>query len=242
MKSNRRTGFVNAASRHRSQIIAVLLATSLMASGSAFATTFTYTVVGGGLDVGHACLSSTGAGLCAPSSTFTVGATYPVSGTVVYDDTAGTIDIDLTLATATMSGSHDGVTDIVFTTTHYVVDDMAVAVAFPGSLYGANATGTVDGSYEQFSGGGSVVANTAFGPISTEYNGISCSGLAGVGLCGLTVGGLGDRDFALDVGTTGSGDSTDFVHTLDFNIVIPEPGTGLLFGLGLIALAGARRR
>ncbi|MDP6977552.1 MAG: PEP-CTERM sorting domain-containing protein [Myxococcota bacterium] len=58
--------------------------------------------------------------------------------------------------------------------------------------------------------------------------------------CGLSVGSA--RDFALDVGTTGSGDSSDFVHTLNFNVAVPEPGTGLLFGLGLLALAGSRRR
>ncbi|MCP4036396.1 MAG: hypothetical protein GY733_05620, partial [bacterium] len=52
----------------------------------------------------------------------------------------------------------------------------------------------------------------------------SCGNLDAVGLCGLTVG--GSRDFGLDIGTTGAGAPVDFVHTFNFDVVVPEPASG----------------
>lgn len=212
-------------------------------AGGASAATFTYSVLGNlGLDDGHACLSSTAAGLCGTSgAVFEVDGAYALSGTVVYDDVAATFDIDITLASGSfdaVGGGHDGVDEVVFTSLNYVVDDMPVSFILGSTIFGAPTTGTVSGSYEQFSAGGSVVASTAFGPTAVEFTGFSCSNLDAIGLCGFFAG--ANRDFDLDVGTTGSGDSFDFVHTLNFNTVIPEPGTGSLLALGLVALA--RRR
>ncbi len=66
------------------------------------------------------------------------------SGSALAATFADTVDIDLTLATDTLSGSHDGVTNVVFTTTHYVVDDMAVAFAGTGLLFGLGLIALAD--------------------------------------------------------------------------------------------------
>jgi hypothetical protein len=223
-------------------VLCVSLSSALLLAGAAAATTFTYSVVGGGLDDGHACLSSAGAGACASEAKFEIGPTdsFPITGSFSYDDVAGTIDIDITLATGSMGGSYDGVDSVEFTTVHYVVNDMPVLLATATQIFGQVKAGEVTGTYAQLNGVSTVVGPDAFGAIPTDFTAFSCSGLDGVGLCGLTVG--ASRDFDLNVGTTGSGDPLDFVHTFNFNVVIPEPATGSLLALGLATLAFVRRR
>jgi hypothetical protein len=222
-------------------IFAAVLTSIALLCGSAVAATTTHYIVanGLGLDDGYACLSSAGPGLCSASQTFDVASTFGITGSFTFDDGAGTIDVDITLATASMPGTHDGVDEIVFTNVNYTVAGMSAFSPGAGQLFGVSATaGSITGFYEQKSGGANVVGPDAIDPMSSIFSAFSCSGLGGVGLCGLTVG-AGSRDFNLDVGTTGSGDPSDFVHTFNFNVV-PEPTTGALFGLGILAL-GIRR-
>jgi len=209
-------------------------------AGAASATVFSFGVTNGGLDAGHACLSSAGTGACSAEALFGVNGLYAITGGFDYDDVGGTIVLDVTLSSGKMDGSHDGVSEIEFIDTKYTAT--WTSVFFNGvQLFGlGGATGSVVGDYEQFDsvptsvvGPDPVSETSIFDPFQCQFAG----GLSGVALCGFTVG--GSRDFTLPVGTTGSGDSFDFRHT--FNFTVPEPSTALLLASGLLALAAPRR-
>ena len=225
--------------KHKLFKICILSGASLflMLAGTASATTFTYTVAGG-FEGGHACLSSEASGACALNSTFEVapGDSFPISGTFTYDDVSSTIDIDITLASGTMFGGHDGISEVIFTNVNYVVNAAPVTLTVPpGMLFAGPGAGTVTGTYEQSDGTSTVLGPDAINGLSAFFNNFSCSNLDAVGLCGFTVG--ASRDFALSIGQTGPGDSTDFVQTFSFNAVIPEPTTASLLALGLVGFA-----
>ena len=228
----------------RFRLFLVSLFSAVLLSGSASALTTTYFVLnnGLGLDQGHACLSSAGSGLCATEQKFSIDSTFAVGGSFTFDDVLNTVDIDLTLATATMTGGHDGVSEVVFTNVNYVVAGMSIFNS-GGQLFGTSQTsGSITGNYEQTDGISTLVGPTAIAPMSSVFTAFSCSNVNVPGaLCGLTVGAL-LRDFNLDVGTTGSGDAFDFVHTFNFSVAIPEPGTASLLALGLLTLGLRRHR
>ena len=114
----------------RFRLFLVSFVSAALLSGSASALTTTYYVLNNtiGLDQGHACLSSAGAGRCATEQKFGIGSTFPISGSITFDDDLETIDIDITLATATMTGSHEGISEVVFTNVNYVLNGLSVFV------------------------------------------------------------------------------------------------------------------
>ena len=228
----------------RFRLFLVTLFSAVLLSGSASALTTTYHVHNNGLGLsnGHACLSSAGSGSCSDEQKFSIDSTFAVAGSFTFDDALNTLDINLTLATATMTGSHDGVSEVVFTNVNYVIAGMS-AIASGNQLFGiGTASGSITGDYEQTDGISTLLGPSAIAPMSSVFSAFSCSNLdIPAALCGLTVGAT-LRDFNLNIGTSGSPDSFDFVQTFVFNVTVPEPGTASLLALGLLTLGLRRHR
>jgi hypothetical protein len=190
-----------------------------------------YDIVSGGLDDGNACLSSTGAGGCSASSLFGVPSTFGVTGTIAVD--GGSVDVDITLPTGSMTGGHNGVAEVVFENTRYSVTGMA-AMQLGNQLLGLGTTGgSAVGTYTQLNGASVPVAGpTGFGE-ATDFSAFSCLFSGSSGNCGFTIG--ANRGFDLAVG----GDSLDFRHTFNVGVreatsPVPEPNAALAFVLGLV--------
>jgi len=199
-------------------------------------------VISGGIDDGQACQST--ASSCFAERTFDVVPTADATGTVEVFG-AGlfyTFDIHLAVASLTMedaAGAFDGVDEIVFTNLTFDVTGWSAAdfggVGFATGM--ASPTGIVTGTYEQFSGGSSVVGPQNFvQPV--QFTSLGCV-TDGTGICGFSIG-FGGPSLVLGVGTTGSGTDHEFEWT--FNVAIPEPSTAALLSLGLVGLASVRRR
>jgi hypothetical protein len=210
-------------------------------AGPASALTTTYNIVSGGLDDGHACLSSAGAGTCATSSVFSVEDSFAATGTIIFDDATNLVDIDITLTTSTMVGSLNGVTEVVFTTTQYVVDDWAT-FSFGNQILGLGIqAGSAVGTYTQLDATDTVVGGPTPFVDSTQFSALSCIISGTNGQCGFTVGAL--RDLSLPV----SGQPVDFRQTFNVGVSagtpIPEPSAALVFALGMVVVGrrAARR-
>lgn len=206
-----------------------------LSAGTASAVT---TLVLGALDDGHACLASAGAGSCATESVFDVAGSFAIGGTLVVDEVAGTVDVDILLTSGSLVGSLSGVSRVVFTNTRYVVNDWAF-VQGGNALFGLGpAAGSAVGTYTELDAGGALVGGpTAFGE-ATQYTALLCLFSGSTGQCGFTVGAL--RDFDLPV----AGESLDFRETFNFGVTsaaVPEPSSALVFALVLVRRRLVRR-
>lgn len=201
------------------------LVSSLAMAGSASALTIDSS--NSGLDQGQGCTST----ICLPSASYTLAASAPVSGTL--DIAAGSLTFNIQLASATFNavgGSDGGVTSVTFSSVTY---SGSVAVALNGSNnydvvagQGASVSGTLTPA-----GAGSASAINLANVLVTGV----CSGTPGSSLqCGLIFG-------APNFTTSVNGNTRYFRHTVDAFAVVPEPGTALLMGLGLIGLAARRQ-
>jgi len=194
------------------------------------------TVTGNGLtdtSLNYAC----GVSPCLSNKVLTLDAPAAATGTITIDAGAGTADIDLTLATFTYVGDVNGAVDeVVFSGVSYTAT-VDITISGDDISQDGVASGAVAGSYEQFLGGGSVVADQAFGTTPTFSN-LSCLVTGGTGQCGLCVG-LGVPvlpDFPLDVG----GSTLEVVNTFNL-IVVPEPSTGALLAMALLTVVTTGR-
>lgn len=199
-----------------------------------------------GLDVGYGCLSS--AGTCSTAQAFSLVGAADATGTITIATlgegvfTTATIDVDVALSQFT--GTASGVDEVEFQSTNYsstvsviVATDVGDATKWAIAQVGFPSTSTVAGDYEQLSGGGNVAGPTPFS-LPVDVGGLSCllDKTTLVGQCGFHYG--ASRDFTLGVGSPTPTDH-DFVH--EFNVLVPEPGTLALLGLGLCGFAALRR-
>ena len=203
----------------------------------------TLPIVGLGVDVGRTCLPS--APSCSAAPEFTLGANVTTTGAFDYTPLgggAGTMDITLSLADFSMAGTGpDGVEEIVFSgiqisvpgwSTFDPLDDLS-------SIFGlGTGTATITGSYTQLDGSsGVVVGATAINQV-VDATSLNCLlSPAGVGQCGVSFG--SSRDFQISVGSANA-ETQDVQLTGNF-LLVPEPSTALLVGLGLV-VTGMRRR
>jgi len=199
------------------------------------------TILSGGIDVGHACLDT--ATSCVGEQDFSLAGLAAATGTVTITPVVGPVpshlvDLDVDVASLTLTGAFDGVDTILFTNLTFDVTGIpALDIGGDLVLVGAPLV-TVTGTYEQFLGASSVVGPQNFSQ-SVSLTSLGCA-TDGTGACGWGLQSTGAMPLNLDIGATGGGTAHDFGFT--FNVAIPEPSTAALLGLGLIGLVGARRR
>lgn len=200
-------------------------------------------IVGQGLAESDACLS--GASDCTTTAAaFSLDPPLPTkttTGSILFSPT--TAIITMTVPSFTMAATGAGpITALVFTDVTYSASvDVSINefLLFPGFTETdilqdvGFGLGSVSGTVEEIGGAGP----TAFSDLTVSFSGLSCVLLNGEGQCGLHVGAFTDAaDWALDV------DSVDHDVVQTFNVIVPEPGTFGLVGLGLLGIAARRRR
>ncbi len=219
----------------RSWLITAGIALAFVMGSPAQADTFP--AIGLGMDVGGACLSTELS--CSGAYTFGLPATVPVTGAFEYTPGGGglgTMDINLAISDFALVGSGpDGVVELDFTNVSVSVNGWST---FDGGV-------TIDGLGDaSLTLTGQVLQRDFFGdPVGSaqalnetlDASALVCGIVPNVTQCGFF---LTARDFQIDVG-----DANALSHDiqLGFNVLVPEPSTALLLGLGLMGLGAARR-
>ena len=231
--------FVLTNHRVASFFITALIATFVSTGASALTVGSTL-----GLDAGYACLD--GATSCFGERDFDLAGVYPATGTVELNGgpMSYTIDIALEVASATYTGSFDSVDSIVFSNlTFDITGWQGFDFTSSGVVTSAGTgLGTVTGSYQQYNGAATVGGSVGFNE-QVSFSNFICNA-DGTGQCGFDVGFVnnppGFPSLIEPIGATGGGTDHQFVMT--FNVVVPEPSTASLLGLGLVGFASLRRR
>lgn len=209
------------------------MAVALIALGFAWFSTpasaalITENVTGGaGIDVGDICLSSNG---CPTTPSFTLSASVPVTGTLVYDTTANTLSFTLTNSAAVSFGP----SPFPALAAGQVLSGSAPVLSLP---LGGGAVNLLS------NGPGSATAPTVWSFLSNVTNtptvtSVNCSVGTGADQCGFA---LGPAGWTVQDPT---GALYNVYLVVDVNTVpVPEPGTVALLSAGLVGLFVAGRR
>lgn len=218
-----------------------LLALGLTFAASA-ASALTLTVVGGpGLDQGTVCTTGSLSCFDESSAAYVLAADAPISGSVDYDSVGGTVDINITLASAALfpgSGAGGALVSLLAGSQFVVTDVPVIQIPLGGGAYqlvlgGAPAASSATLSYTQ--------SVAPLGPLAAAPSGFAVSGLTctvgtGSDQCGFS---FGPSALAIDLGAASA---PDHDLLLTFNVTVPESGTLALCAAGLASLGLASRR
>jgi len=191
----------------------------------ASATLVTLPVTGGpGLDQGEVCLTTS---LCPGTPVLSLVGNAPVSGSLVFNDVANTVDFSLTLLVDASFGAVAAGAGSTFVATGIPV----MKIPIGGGAYQIVQLGTGSATASIIPvppASFTVTANTP------DVSALTCQVGTGADQCGLSLGpgGLLLQDPSL----------TNYQAFVSFNVNVPEPATLGLLGLGTGALVWVARR
>jgi hypothetical protein len=183
-------------------------------------------VSSGSIGSGRLCSNST---CTSPTLTLQTGSSGAVTGSFSIDVAALTLEFDLTLASAVLTGTDGPVTSLALQNVRYqgtATLSSVIANIWSVTTGSASITGTA-------------IPNDGSGSIAIAASGVGVAGgcsrspTSGITLCGPI---FNPVNFTLTL----NGETRHMTHTL--NVSAPEPAAFSLLGLGLLGLVALRAR